>query len=38
MPPSRVRSDVTVVGMPLTAIVNEADTDTRQRQLCKNII
>src|SRR4051795_10077639 len=38
LPPSKFRSDVNVVGMPLTAIVNDAYSDTRQRQLFKNII
>lgn len=38
MPPSRFRPDINVIGMPLTAIVNERYTDTRQRQLFKNII
>jgi 2-oxoglutarate ferredoxin oxidoreductase subunit alpha len=38
MPPSRFRSDIKVLGMPLTAIVNERYTDARQRQLFKNII
>ena len=30
--------DITVVGMPLTAICNATYTDPRQRQLFKNII
>ncbi|HEX8662883.1 MAG TPA: 2-oxoacid:acceptor oxidoreductase subunit alpha [Beijerinckiaceae bacterium] len=38
LPPSKFRSDVNVVGMPLTAIVNERYQDTRQRQLFKNIV
>jgi 2-oxoglutarate ferredoxin oxidoreductase subunit alpha len=38
MPRSRFRDDVTVLGMPLTAICNERYTDARQRQLFKNII
>src|SRR5215218_9255005 len=38
MPPSRFRSDINVVGMPLTAICNEHYSDPRQRQLFKNII
>jgi 2-oxoglutarate ferredoxin oxidoreductase subunit alpha len=38
MPPSRFRSDVTVIGMPLTEICNAEYTDPRQRQLFKNII
>jgi 2-oxoglutarate ferredoxin oxidoreductase subunit alpha len=35
---SKFRSDVTVVGMPLTAICNREYTDPRQRQLFKNIM
>jgi 2-oxoglutarate/2-oxoacid ferredoxin oxidoreductase subunit alpha len=38
MPASRFRSDITVVGMPLTQICNERYSDPRQRQLFKNII
>jgi 2-oxoglutarate ferredoxin oxidoreductase subunit alpha len=38
MPPSRFREDVTLLGMPLTAICNAEYTDARQRQLFKNII
>ncbi|HYL32743.1 MAG TPA: 2-oxoacid:acceptor oxidoreductase subunit alpha [Stellaceae bacterium] len=38
MPPSKVRDDITVIGMPLTEICNEAYSDPRQRQLFKNII
>ncbi len=38
MPPSRFRSDITVIGMPLTSICNAAYSDPRQRQLFKNII
>ena len=38
LPKSKFRDDVTVIGMPLTAICNEAYTDARQRQLFKNII
>ncbi|MFO1305542.1 MAG: 2-oxoacid:acceptor oxidoreductase subunit alpha [Burkholderiales bacterium] len=38
MPSSRFRDDVTLLGMPLTAICNAAYTDARQRQLFKNII
>ena len=38
MPPSKFRDDITIVGMPLTEICNQAYTDTRQRQLFKNII
>ena len=36
--PDKFRDDVTVVGVPLTAICNRAYTDPRQRQLFKNII
>jgi 2-oxoglutarate/2-oxoacid ferredoxin oxidoreductase subunit alpha len=38
MPPPKFRSDINIVGMPLTAICNERYTDPRQRQLFKNII
>ena len=38
MPASQMREDVTVLGMPLTAICNAEYTDARQRQLFKNII
>src|SRR6202048_4303537 len=38
MPPSKFRSDITVIGIPLTAICNREYTDPRQRQLFKNII
>ena len=38
LPPSKFRSDIEVVGLPLTAICNAAYTDPRQRQLFKNII
>ncbi len=38
LPPSKFRDDVTVLGMPLTAICNAQYTDARQRQLFKNII
>ena len=38
MPKSRFREDITVLGMPLTHIVNADYTDSRQRQLFKNII
>ncbi|MDE2473767.1 MAG: 2-oxoacid:acceptor oxidoreductase family protein, partial [Alphaproteobacteria bacterium] len=38
MPESKFRSDVNVIGMPLTEIVNRTYTDPRQRQLFKNII
>src|SRR5881397_1631238 len=38
LPSSKFRSDIHVIGMPLTAICNERYTDARQRQLFKNII
>ncbi|HEY5009069.1 MAG TPA: 2-oxoacid:acceptor oxidoreductase subunit alpha [Caulobacteraceae bacterium] len=38
LPPEKFRSDIRVVGVPLTAICNAAYTDPRQRQLFKNII
>ena len=38
LPPSRFRDDVTVVGMPLTEICNQAYADPRERQLLKNIV
>jgi 2-oxoglutarate ferredoxin oxidoreductase subunit alpha len=38
LPPSKFREDVTVLGMPLTAICNTEYSDARQRQLFKNII
>src|ERR1700682_3741472 len=38
MPDSKFRSDITVIGVPLTAICNREYTDPRQRQLFKNII
>ena len=38
MPSSKFRADITVVGVPLTAITNSTYTDPRQRQLFKNII
>jgi 2-oxoglutarate ferredoxin oxidoreductase subunit alpha len=38
MPASMFRSDISVIGIPLTAICNREYTDPRQRQLFKNII
>src|SRR5689334_6355999 len=38
MPASKFRSDITVIGVPLTAICNREYSDPRQRQLFKNII
>jgi 2-oxoglutarate/2-oxoacid ferredoxin oxidoreductase subunit alpha len=35
---SRFRDDITVIGVPLTAICNRQYSDPRQRQLFKNII
>jgi 2-oxoglutarate ferredoxin oxidoreductase subunit alpha len=37
-PRSKLRDDINVIGMPLTAICNDAYSDPRQRQLFKNII
>jgi 2-oxoglutarate ferredoxin oxidoreductase subunit alpha len=38
LPTSRFRQDITVIGVPLTAICNKEYSDPRQRQLFKNII
>ena len=38
MPPSKFRDDIVVIGVPLTEITNKAYTDSRQRQLFKNIV
>src|SRR5258708_28823542 len=38
MPESKFRSDIHVIGMPLTEICNRTYKDPRQRQLFKNII
>ena len=38
LPPAKFRDDITVLGMPLTAICNARYRDPRQRQLFKNII
>src|SRR5262249_52493719 len=38
LPPSKFRDDITIIGVPLTAIGNREYTDPRQRQLFKNII
>ncbi len=38
LPSSKFRSDITVIGVPLTEIANATYTDARQRQLFKNII
>ena len=38
LPASKFRDDVSVIGMPLTAICNRTYADARQRQLFKNIM
>ena len=38
LPASKFRDDVQVIGVPLTQICNEHYTDSRQRQLFKNIV
>src|SRR4029079_3936540 len=38
LPPSKFRDDITVIGVPLTAICNREYTDPPQRTLFKNII
>src|ERR1700757_1027265 len=38
LPSTKFRDDITVIGVPLTAITNSTYTDPRQRQLFKNII
>ena len=38
MPPTKFRDDINVIGVPLTEMTNNAYTDSRQRQLFKNII
>jgi 2-oxoglutarate ferredoxin oxidoreductase subunit alpha len=38
LPKSKFREDITVIGVPLTAICNREYTEPRQRQLFKNII
>ncbi|MGB7541672.1 MAG: 2-oxoacid:acceptor oxidoreductase subunit alpha [Burkholderiales bacterium] len=38
LPKAKLRDDINVIGLPLTEICNQAYTDTRQRQLFKNII
>src|SRR5215510_3908794 len=38
MPKSKFREDISVIGVPLTAICNREYTDARQRQLFKNIM
>ncbi len=38
MPPEKFRSDIVIVGVPLTEMTNKAYSDSRQRQLFKNIV
>ncbi len=38
IPATKFRDDLTVIGMPLTAICNKVYSDPRQRQLFKNIM
>ncbi len=38
LPESKFRPDINVIGMPLTEICNASYTDSRERQLFKNII
>jgi 2-oxoglutarate ferredoxin oxidoreductase subunit alpha len=38
LPPSKFRSDITVVGVPLTAMCNDKYALPRERQLFKNIV
>jgi 2-oxoglutarate ferredoxin oxidoreductase subunit alpha len=38
LPKSKLRDDVVLLGMPLTAICNDTYSDPRQRQLFKNIM
>ena len=38
LPASKFRGDITVIGVPLTSIANAQYSDSRQRQLFKNII
>src|SRR5215208_3591238 len=38
LPKSKFRDDINVIGMPLTEITNATYTDSRERQLFKNII
>src|ERR1700694_3445641 len=38
LPPSKFRDDINVIGMPLTEITTATYTDSRERQLFKNII
>ncbi len=38
LPSSKFRDDINVIGMPLTEICNQSFTDSRERQLFKNIV
>jgi 2-oxoglutarate/2-oxoacid ferredoxin oxidoreductase subunit alpha len=38
IPAEKFRSDIVVIGVPLTEMTNKAYTDSRQRQLFKNIV
>jgi 2-oxoglutarate/2-oxoacid ferredoxin oxidoreductase subunit alpha len=38
IPPSKLRDDIVILGVPLTEITNAAYTESRQRQLFKNIV
>jgi 2-oxoglutarate ferredoxin oxidoreductase subunit alpha len=38
LPATKFRADITLIGVPLTAIANSTYSDPRQRQLFKNII
>src|SRR4051812_14610631 len=38
LPESRIRRDITVIGVPLTAMCNAEYSDPRQRQLFKNVM
>ncbi|MCB1749888.1 MAG: 2-oxoacid:acceptor oxidoreductase subunit alpha [Gammaproteobacteria bacterium] len=38
LPPNKLRDDIRVIGMPLTQLCNRTYSDSRQRQLFKNII
>ncbi|HYZ22954.1 MAG TPA: 2-oxoacid:acceptor oxidoreductase family protein, partial [Rhodopila sp.] len=38
IPADKFRDDIVVIGVPLTEMVNQAYTDSRQRQLFKNIV
>jgi 2-oxoglutarate ferredoxin oxidoreductase subunit alpha len=38
LPQSKFREDITVIGVPLTEICNQTYTDSRQRQLFRNIL